>query len=82
MDTRFMPHKTHLDDPAAFKDRDANFRRLKGHTWVHRSYLSCPGRLERLLGKTAVSLARSPCSLEPQRTQRTTENDKEAAAER
>jgi uncharacterized protein len=39
MDPRFMPHNTHLDDPASFKDRDPNLRQLKRHVHVHRSSL-------------------------------------------
>ncbi len=34
-----MPHNTHLDDPAAFEDRDPNLRQLKSHVHVHRSSL-------------------------------------------
>ena len=39
MDVRFMPHNTHLEDPASFADLDPNLRQLKRQVWVHRSSL-------------------------------------------
>lgn len=39
MDHRFLPHNTHLDDPAEFSDRDPQLRRLARHVYVHTSAL-------------------------------------------
>ena len=39
MDHRFLPHNTHLDDPAEFSDRDPQLRRLAKHVYVHTSAL-------------------------------------------
>ncbi len=39
MDTRFLPHNTHLDTPELFAERDPQLRQLKKQIYVYRSSL-------------------------------------------
>lgn len=39
MDTRFLPHNKHLDDPASFAEQDPQLRRLHQQKYQHRSKL-------------------------------------------
>jgi uncharacterized protein len=39
MDIRFLPHNSHLQDPASFDDHDPNLRQLQRQPMIHRSIL-------------------------------------------
>lgn len=39
IDPNFLPHNSHLEDPAGFKDRDPQLRWLKTQYYVYRSPL-------------------------------------------
>ncbi|MBW1800543.1 MAG: ATP-binding protein [Deltaproteobacteria bacterium] len=64
MDTRFLPHNTHMEDPARFPERDPHLRNLKQFPLVYTSPLlsRLPGRVPgiysltggRQIGKTTL----------------------------